>query len=821
MKSEHRKLDITEERSESPFVLDLKSPSNPSFIKGGRGGFEPPVIKPPIFYQIKRPKKLFSWYFLLKYYFLLFFRGERPALLNAGIKPRKFSIIDEFFVFWFVKMLALLFFAILKLTALAAVFVVKAFKEVFLSEKEIKPSTSLGQYFDTTQYRHSLSDSHKNVGEIEGWREFSFAPVYFRKHVFEFLTVLAIAILPFSAVLVYKNLQTTAVSAQERGKEAIKAIEAQINGDLSGIDRAARLASINFQSAYDDLEDINIFLRGALEIMPSEKGAEYRSAKKIFSAAHEITSAVPIINESIGALKTENNNLRRIEILEGTIKAIEPKISSAYYSLSSVDSNALPENLRSVFESAKDYFYKFSDALNETGETLILLKNVFGADEPKKYLLIFQNNNELRPTGGFMGSFAEIAVRGGEIVKTFFPAGGTYDLRGMLKVFVYPPEPLKLVNQRWEFQDANWFPDFPASAKKLIWFYENSGGPTVDGVIAVNASFVADLLKLLGSVEMPDYGKVLSSENFIDEVQKAVEIEYDRQENKPKKILVDFYPLFLEKLANYSKENFIEILKFFGNGIQKKNFQIYFNNEALEEKLLSYGFGGEIANTSGDYLHIVNTNIAGGKTDGLISEKAEFQTDILPDGRVVNTLTVTRRHNGVKRQGLGGVRNINFVRIYAPRGSHLISASGFNGPDDAMFKKPYNNLSIDKDLSSMEKFIKYDASSGTRISNEFGKTVFGNWIMVDPGKEATYTVVYEAPLVAKFTESKNFWTHTLFLQKQSGSNPIEFKHVINAPDYFKRFWSYPQVDGSGRYNLTLDKDNFFATIFVPANIEAE
>jgi len=87
------------------------------------------------------------------------------------------------------------------------------------------------------------------------------------------------------------------------------------------------------------------------------------------------------------------------------------------------------------------------------------------------------------------------------------PGGGTYDVQGQLLARVLPPGPLQLIADRWEFQDSNWALDFVAAANKIRYFWSKSGGPTMDGIITVNASFVEKLLELTGPVEVPELGK--------------------------------------------------------------------------------------------------------------------------------------------------------------------------------------------------------------------------------------------------------------------------------------------------------------------------
>ncbi|MBI4434335.1 DUF4012 domain-containing protein, partial [Candidatus Uhrbacteria bacterium] len=142
--------------------------------------------------------------------------------------------------------------------------------------------------------------------------------------------------------------------------------------------------------------------------------------------------------------------------------------------------------------------------LRRAEQLLPILRALGGIDRPRRLLLVFQNPAELRPTGGFMGSVALVDVAGGRVTALELPPGGTYDLSGITRLRVIPPEPLRLVSTTWQFHDANWFPDFPTSARKLRWFYEASGGPSVDAVVAVNAPVLEDILALTGPITAGD-----------------------------------------------------------------------------------------------------------------------------------------------------------------------------------------------------------------------------------------------------------------------------------------------------------------------------
>jgi hypothetical protein len=416
------------------------------------------------------------------------------------------------------------------------------------------------------------------------------------------------------------------------------------------------------------------------------------------------------------------------------------------------------------------------------------LGTMLGAENKMRYLAVFQNNTELRPTGGFLGSFAEMDVQRGEVVRMFVPGGGTYDVQGQLQAFVAAPGPLQLLKARWEFQDANWFPDFPTSAKKLRWFYTEAGGPTTDGVVAVNATFVADLLRLLGPVEMPEYGRTFDAENFIFETQKIVELEYDRSENAPKEVIGDLAPILLKRIQEADVQTLLAVVDLVSRGLEEKDIQLNFREDDLQTAAEDFGWSGSLKQTNGDYLMVVNTNLGGGKTDGVIDQDIQVNVQVNDDGSSVNTVTVTKTHRGMKTALFTGNNNVDYLRLYVPRGSQLLSADGFEIPPDDLFD---------------------------------GKTVFGNWMQTASGEVETVTFKYLVPASIFTDQASQSWSdqikhklglpelgeYTMLIQKQSGVVSRTTTVNVSLPDGLTPLWS----STGEAANLQLISDNSIDT----------
>ncbi len=597
-----------------------------------------------------------------------------------------------------------------------------------------------------------------------------------------------------------------------------------LSRDASEAARAFGSAQTSFAQAQSSVSNLGVAANAIISALPS--GSKVASANAVLTAGEALSIAGGRISEGIASLGNDPlaSPTDRIALLQAYLEGALPHLERAEAAIAKVDVQTLPPESQSRFTILQQSIPSVVSGIRELIEVTDAAYAVLGGTGTKRYLAIFQNNTEIRPTGGFMGSFAEMDIRKGEIAKLTIPGGGTYDLRaGVMKPFI-SPKPLRLLSAAWEFQDANWFPDFPTSARQIMQFYEHAGQPTVDGVIAVNATFVASLLDLLGSIEMPEYGRTIDSKNFLLETQKIVENEYDRDENKPKAFIGDLAPKLLEKAKALPPEGFLAFLDTLQQGLSSRDIQIYFDDQELQKQVIERGWGGELKWSDGDYFMAVDTNLGGGKTDGVIQQKIDIKVNIEADGTVTDSVTVTRTHFGQPGSDFSGVNNVDYLRLYVPKGSELLSADGFSIPDASLFDAPMTDWLIDDDLIYGLDGAKTDAKSGTDIFEESGKTVFGNWIQTKPGATSTAHFTYRLPFKVEVGKADptlidrlktslgvpNTGRYTLTLQKQSGILDRTTTVHLTAPEAWNLAWSSHETDG---VSFTNAMDSFFATIF--------
>ncbi|MBI4272793.1 DUF4012 domain-containing protein [Candidatus Uhrbacteria bacterium] len=466
--------------------------------------------------------------------------------------------------------------------------------------------------------------------------------------------------------------------------------------------------------------------------------------------------------------------------LQEAVDTTSMRLENGYKNLISIDVSSIPQEYQNKFEDIKKSIAIFIDTAHTIRPLVSALPLVLGVPQDRRYLIVLQNNSEIRATGGFMGSFALVDVKKGAVKKIELPGGGTYDVKGQLRELRISPWPLHLINARWEFQDSNWFADFPTSARKIKWFYENTGGPTVDGVIAINASLAERLLAITGPIDLPSFKKTITSENFFETTERAVELEYDRRENKPKKFLGELVERVIQRVSEQKGEQQHKIAAMCIDALLSKEIQLYSADPDIQQVITSSGLSGGIRNTQGDYLMIVDTNVGGRKTDRVMRAEATYRVHQNLDGTLDATLSMTRTHNGQKGNYFTGGKNVDYIRIYVPRGSTILSAQGFSPPPQEEFENPPEGAVPDSDLTRIQGPFTVDEKTGMILNHEFGKTVFSNWIQTDVGETSSVQITYRLPFRFSFGVP-----YTLYLQRQSASVLRAFDFSFN--EFTKKF----------------------------------
>jgi hypothetical protein len=621
------------------------------------------------------------------------------------------------------------------------------------------------------------------------------------------LVLLIIAVLFNIAAI--KSLYQQVNSGKANLEEAVFQVE---QGQFSTAARYAEYAAGNFEQAASVVQgyENNLLVKniGSLKkeqdsLFRSLRGASVMSSsgKQLALIAHNLGALTGQKNTSFTHLSTE----KKREVLEFIYKTnpelagIQANIKLACEDISSLKQSWLVWPLKGMVDQAAVRLDRFQQGYSHMLALARLAPEAMGYPDQMSYLLVLQNNDELRPTGGFIGTYGILTVKDGEIDRL-----DTHDIYHMDMpvrdtLSIQPPHPIdQYLVDKWYMRDANWSPDWPQSAEKIEWFYhqENSLLPPkddindfdkkFDGIIAITPNVVENLLRIVGPVELE--GEVYTADNFQNLLQYRVEkghIELGIPSWHRKEIIGEILKELKQRVLAAPIEHYASIFKTVIQDLEKKNIMVYFKRGHLAEAARQANWDGAMPAVDGDYLYVVDANLGSLKTDAVMERSISYSIDSRASGAAAN-LKINYDHTGQADWKTSRYRS--YTRIYTPKGSELVSARGF--------AETLNGSQAD-------------------VYTENGYTVFAGLVLVSPNGNTKLELEYRLP--AKFSTDK-IDSYSLYVQKQPGKEvePLSVKFSFSSPliNYVPQesFDSSPEV-GQAAWKTDLSVDREFRALF--------
>jgi len=438
--------------------------------------------------------------------------------------------------------------------------------------------------------------------------------------------------------------------------------------------------------------------------------------------------------------------------------------------------------------------------LGQLATDLGLVAPQLAGEMPRRVLVVFQNDDELRPTGGFISSVAELTLQDGEVTEMRFMDSYAVEAHQA----VHPPAPPPLA--RWMdagillFRDANWSPDYCESAEVMAALYALDMGREVDAVVAVNASLAAELLKALGPVSLPDYDVVVTSENvrevaatFWAEPLDAPDIgtqgeAWSEWLAHRKDIGGALVEALLARLSHVDPQQLIALAMTLQDAVERKDLLVWSPDDVrLQQDLRHAGLEGGLREAGGDYLMVVEANVGWNKVNRQVARQVAYTVDLSARPRAELTIAYENRsapvdacehktRYGETYEAMTEGCYWNYVRILVPKGAELQAAEGL--------------------------------ASEVTVGRVAGKTVFGGLVLVPAGETVTVRWAYHLPDDVAQLDADAGFEYDLVAQRQPGMRDVSLTVTIRAPGMVtapRSPWVM-QPDGSWGRHLAWDRD---------------
>lgn len=398
--------------------------------------------------------------------------------------------------------------------------------------------------------------------------------------------------------------------------------------------------------------------------------------------------------------------------------------------------------------------------VDEAQPLIKVLPSLLGESEEKKYLVLFQNDKELRATGGFITGYAVFRVEKGVIHVD--KSDDIYNLDNSIPNKPKAPAPiLKYLPKvtQLNLRDSNLSPDFVESMKTFKTLYDRAGQKVeVDGIIAIDTHLLVSVLKILDD-QITAGGITFTTKN--DKRCDCPQVIYELEDNisRPvnyvrtgrKDLLgVLLYALMEKALKSSPKLYWGPLFQDFITQVQRKHVLFYLYDKNAQSGIEALNAAGKILPFEGDYLHINDTNFAGAKSNLFTDETVEVAYTVKGDGQIEKTLTLNYKNThapsdcNLESGGLCLNAELrDYVRIYVPKGSKLVDSKG--------------------------------SEVKVTTAEDLGKTVFEGFLTVRPLGKTTYTVTYVLPFKVKKGSGL-----PVLIQKQPGTGGNEYTVKVNG-----------------------------------------
>lgn len=435
---------------------------------------------------------------------------------------------------------------------------------------------------------------------------------------------------------------------------------------------------------------------------------------------------------------------------------------------------------KDVWDRIKIEIRRNNDFLELASSMHVILPEIIGVEGKKDYVFLFQNNMELRPTGGFIGSYGVLSLDKGKMIS--FNILDVYDADGQLKGHVEPPFPIRryLPSEHWYLRDSNFDLSFPKSASQAAFFLKIEKNQSADGVIAINATFVKNLLQLTGSLYVSEYDQNVTSDNFFKLAQSHSGANFFPGSTQKKDFLSAVFRAMQSGISD-GKVSLFQVAKAIEKGLIEKNILLYSPMPSVQGLFTLNSWSSSLHDNRiqkqdeiNDFLLINEANLGVNKVNYFINRKVSKNITIKENGEISSELQIMFENKSNENSLKEDYKN--YLRVALPLGAKI---------EDIVIDG--EKQTIAKAITDFQKYENknFIAPSGLEVENyqQDNKEIYGFLLTVPSGKSKNLSVRYV--LSDKLNTSSLLSKYSLKFVKQPGIEDLPLDVKISYPEFLR------------------------------------
>ncbi len=409
----------------------------------------------------------------------------------------------------------------------------------------------------------------------------------------------------------------------------------------------------------------------------------------------------------------------------------------------------------------------------------------------REYLVLLQNESELRPNGGFIGSVGFLSFQGGKLLK--FEVKDVYEIDGQLKGHVEPPTEIRdhLGEAGWFLRDANWNPNFLVSAAQIQWFLEKSVNQKVDGVIGINLAVAREILSVVGEVQVVDFNEKVNKDNLYEQAQFYAETKFFPGSIQKASFLGGVSKQLFEEIKLLPSNKKLELGRVFIKMLLSNDLQMALNDKEAARKMAEMSWDGSMYSGKcrnedcvSDYLYVLEANVGVNKANYFLYRNIEQVIDI--SQRSVARVVKINYENTAKNNGWPGGDYKNYLRLYLPNNINIaqVSISDADRPES----------------------VKVYGREDLNIKQLGSKTELGFLVTVPINSKKTVEVRYSSEINIT---NKDKFSYIHYIQRQPGFGDTGLVTLLSMPTGWQPLQVQPTaslVGGKLLFNQKLETD---------------
>lgn len=586
------------------------------------------------------------------------------------------------------------------------------------------------------------------------------------------LLIVLLAAAAFSAYALFtaRSLITSGVTEIDLARTQISGVTTAASADtaLAAATVHVRRAHADFSAADARLQPLSPVLArlGWVPVVGSQLVAAHPAARLASTTSDGILVLLggvrPVVRQA-----SAHTGAHRLQQLSVGIAAQRGSFQRAYALFSSAMRirRTIPAHPPAQLASALHTFDGALPPLRAACLSLTLAPRLLGVTSPMTYFIAYQDPLELRPTGGFIGSFGLVTVHRGAVKQHFWNS----ELGNRDQLRVPAPEPIRLYNEIWWLlRDSNWSPDFPTTAAVERYFVRLDLGANPTGVINVTPQAAAAVLAATGPMYVPEYHRTVTAANLA----QLTDYYAHWAPHASKRFIPIVAGHLIARIRALDVRGWLRLASQLQVAVARGDLLLHFPDARDERLVRLLGAAGGINRTTSDYLYVVDSNLSFNKINRYMHEWVRYNVTIRPDRWLDARLSIRlwnkpepadRLSQGFGPGGgeLGGPDDYaSYIRVLVPAGGQLVDQSGWTDP----------------------------WSPGPA----YGKMEFPGYVIVRRGKTAVIRLHYVMPPNALSWSGGR--RYRLVLQHQPGSHPDSVVVTLHDALGGSRTWRISHPD---------------------------